>query len=223
MSARAAGISRLNQQVSTFKHTHDAVSGTHLFTQYCPENSFSFLTHGLLVGQLGFIHVSHQECKKEEPEGKPDYFTLFPEVTSQHFFHILIIVIESLYVLTRWKGNTQNNDHQPLGSLKISQILHPSDPNPLQSSSLQRLGAPSNSRLRSCPNFQHILRFIPQPQQSFPGHKLPFESNLFTGYFCRPHAIASSRAVSSRSLASDTLGEPLHQHHHNLQPFHGKM
>lgn len=125
MSARAAGISRLNQQVSTFKHTHDAVSGTHLFTQYCPENSFSFLTHGLLVGQLGLSMWAIKNARKEEPEGKPDYFTLFPEVTSQHFFHILIIVIESLYVLTRWKGNTQNNDHQPLGSLKISQILHP--------------------------------------------------------------------------------------------------
>ena len=34
---------------------------------------------------------------------------------------------------------------------------------------------------------------------------------------------ASGHAVLSRSLASDTLGEPLHQHQHNLQPFHGKM
>ena len=30
VSARAAGISRLNQQVSTFMHTHEAVGGTHL-------------------------------------------------------------------------------------------------------------------------------------------------------------------------------------------------
>ena len=54
-------------------------------TQYCPENSFSSLTDGLLAGQLGFIHVSHQGCKKEELGRKPVYFTLFPELTSQHF------------------------------------------------------------------------------------------------------------------------------------------
>lgn len=93
VSSRAAGISRLDQQVSTFKHTHEAIGRTHLFTQYCPENSSSSLTHGLLAGQLGFIHVSHQGCKKEEQGRKPVYLTLFPEVTSQHFFHILIIVI----------------------------------------------------------------------------------------------------------------------------------
>ena len=58
---------KLDQQVSTFKHIHKVVGKNHLFTQYYPENSFSSLTHGLLVGQLGFINVSHQEYQREAP------------------------------------------------------------------------------------------------------------------------------------------------------------
>lgn len=172
------------------------------------ENSFSFLTWPP-GGAAGFYPCEPSRMQERGARRKTRLLYSVPRSDFQHFFHILIIVIESLYVLTRWKGNTQNNDHQPLDHWKYLASCTLPDPNPLQSSSLQRLGAPSNSRLRSCPNFQHILRFIPQPQQSFLDTNYHLSQTSSTGYFCRPHSYqASGHAVSSRSLASDTLGEP---------------
>ena len=106
--SQAAGITKLDQQISTLKLTHEAVGRIHFFMEYCPENSFSSLTCDLLVRQLGFSNASHQECQRETPRREPDYFALFPEVTSRHFFHILVVGSGSLCTsCTQWQGNTQ--------------------------------------------------------------------------------------------------------------------
>ena len=106
--SQAAGITKLDQQMSTLKLTHEVVGRIHLFMEYCPENSFSSLTCGLLVRQLGFINASHQECQREAPRREPDYFVLFPELTSQHFFHILVVGSGSLCTsYAQRQGNTQ--------------------------------------------------------------------------------------------------------------------
>ena len=177
--------------------------------------------------QLGFIHVSHQECKKEEPERKLDYFTLFPEVTSQHFIHILIIVIESLCM--SWF------DGKEIHKIMITNIWH--HWKHLRSCTLQPPPC-------YCPHLYNdfVLLAIQDsdpvlllssifPNSSHNLSKASLDTNYHlsqafsteVGCFCRPYSTASSCAVSSRSLASDTLGEPLHQYQHNLQPFHGKM
>ena len=82
----------MNQQVSTFKHTHEPVGRIHLSTQYCPKNSFSSLTLDLLawwgswVLSVWTINKTREGCSKN----KARLFYSLPRIDFPTFFHILI-------------------------------------------------------------------------------------------------------------------------------------
>ena len=126
MIARAAGISRLNQQVSTFKHTHEPVGRIHLSTQYCPKNSFSSLTLDLLawwgscVLSVWTINKTRERCSKN----KARLFYSLPRIDFPTFFHILIVGSGSLCTFhTQWEGKYAKQWKPRDGTLGASQIL----------------------------------------------------------------------------------------------------
>lgn len=126
MIARAAGISSLNQHVSTFEHTHEPVGRIHLFTQYCPKNSFSSLTLDLLawwgswVLSLWTINKTKDRCSKK----KARLFYSLPRIDFPTFFYIFIVGRGFLCTChTQWEGKYTKQWKLRVGTLGASQIL----------------------------------------------------------------------------------------------------
>ena len=90
VSSRAAGISRLDQHVSTFKHTHEAIGRTHTILS---REFLQFLDRWPPGRAAGFYPCEPSRMQERGTGKKASLLYSVPRTDIPTFSHILIMVI----------------------------------------------------------------------------------------------------------------------------------